>query len=64
MSSQLQKQLERLYKLEVNVILYSDWDNNWTVGFGDPMNLPHIEEIESGLTLDEVIDWLSKQHIE
>lgn len=63
MSSQLQEQLERLYKLQLNVILQSDWDNQWTVGLGNQLSPPSSNEEESGLTLDEVADWLSKQHV-
>jgi hypothetical protein len=60
MSSQLQAQLERLYKLEVNVTLSSDWDNQWTVSLGNKLN-PATET--SGLTLDEVVEWLSTKHL-
>lgn len=62
MSSQLQEQLERLYKLEVNVILQSDWDNQWTVGLGNQLSPPSPNEEESGLTLDEVADWLATKY--
>lgn len=57
MSSNLENELKRLYDLEVNVTLSSDWDNQWTVSLGNKLN-PSAENASS-LTLEEVVEWLS-----
>ena len=50
--------LRKLYASEVNVSIESDWDNGYTVGFGNQRNGITVSEHFDASELDRAAEWL------
>lgn len=55
----LEGELARLYALEMNVTISSDWDAQYYVCIGNKYSPPKPDDEAYSLTLPEVVAWLA-----